>query len=480
MKTWAWAVLAVLGFGLMLLCYERLLRGDPETPWAFGFLCIGRGGAVKPLDVGTCLSTRLRYLPEGPVARAMLKATSGEPPGTRTALEARLRPKLIELPIEQMALLVARLREGQMPEPGKDEVLAGCQAPAADHLSVAGRTLKVVGVLQPSVGLFSDSYLVPEHRSLDAIFPKDDSAVQSVEIVRLNAGDFRNRKVLAQVMEAFPRKSFIPLIPHVRPDREAFLLYLGGQVLFLLGGTGLLIGIYRWLAGRVTWPVLAGPLKELAGRPRLLWGVHLVYFGLFVLGALMSYQWPDLHTVMMSVVQGELSSEGQGVLAVAGRAYGSGNMLYAAVVTFVINFFAGSLAVISLPSMIVPGSGVVLATLRATLWGLLLGPSEVSLALAMVPHSGTLLLEGAGYILATFFALLIPIYLFGSSSPVQKATVADEWELQPAASLAQKSTAGRRFAHALVLNLKANVLVAIVLAVAACYEAVEVITMAGL
>ena len=34
-----------------------------------------------------------------------------------------------------------------------------------------------------------------------------------------------------------------------------------------------------------------------------------------------------------------------------------------------------------------------------------------------------------------------------------------------------------RFGEALVLNLKANVLVAIVLAVAACYEAFEVILM---
>ena len=48
------------------------------------------------------------------------------------------------------------------------------------------------------------------------------------------------------------------------------------------------------------------------------------------------------------------------------------------------------------------------------------------------------------------------------------------------ASEEQASTAWSRFKHAVVLNLKANVLVAIVLIVAACYEAFEVITMAGL
>ena len=229
----------------------------------------------------------------------------------------------------------------------------------------------------------------------------------------------------------------------------------------------------------MTWPVLAEPLQELAHRPRLLWGVHLIYFGLFVVAAVAIYQLPALNTVLMAAVQGELSSKGNGVLAVAGRAYGSGSMIYAAVVTLIVNFFLGSLAMITLPSMIIPGVGALLAAFRATFWGLLLGPSQVTLAYLMRAHSGTLLLEGEGYILAAFFALLIPIYLFGSSAPLQQAAVADLLELEPAASEEQASITWSRFKHAVVLNLKANVLVAIVLVVAACYEAFEVISMAG-
>jgi len=418
----------------------------------------------------------------------MLKGMGSAASGSRAVLEARLRSKLIELPIDAMSLLAGRLGEGRLPKPGKDEVLSGSQAPPEDHLSVAGRTLKVVGVLQPSVGLFADSYLVPKHGNSAAIFPKGDSAVQPVEVIRMSAGEFGNRKILAQVIEAFPRESFILLVLEVRSGPGAFALYLGGQVLFLLGGTGLLIGLYRWLSGRVTWPVLAEPLQELARRSRLVWGVHLVYFGLFVVGAVAIYQLPALHTLLMTAVQGELSSKGQGVLAVAGRAYGSGNMIYAAAVTFSVNFVLGSLAMITLPSMIIPGSGALLAAFRATLWGVLLGPSQVTLAYLMRAHSVTLLLEGEGYILAAFFALLIPIYVFGSSAPLQKAAPADPWELEPEADLSelesaasekQRSTAWHRFKHAVVLNLKANVLVAVVLVVAACYEAFEVITMAG-
>ncbi len=479
MRTWAWAVPAVLGLAVMIVSFDRLLKVDPETPWAHGFLFIGREGAARPLDVGKRFSTRLRYLPASAADEAMLTGVGGAAPQIKRVLEARLRSKLIELPLDAISSLATTLREGRLPDPGKDEVLAGSQEAHEGQLKVGGRTLNVVGVLPPSVGLFSNSYLVPQDESLDGVFAGSDPAVQPVEVVRLSAAEFGDRKLLAQVMEAFPRESFIPLAPEVRSDPRGFALYLSGQGLFLLGGTGLLIGLYRWLSGRVTWPVLAQPLQELACRPRLLWGVHLVYFGLFVVGALVIYQLPTLHTVLMAAVQSELTSKGNGVLAVAGRAYGSGNMAYAAMVTFVVNFLAGSLAVITIPSLIIPGSGALVAVFRATLWGILLGPSQVALAYAMRAHSGTLLLEGEGYILAAFFALLIPIYLLGSSAPPRKAAAADPWELEPVASEEQASTAWSRFKLAVVLNLKANVLVAIVLVFAACYEAFEVISMAG-
>ena len=242
-----------------------------------------------------------------------------------------------------------------------------------------------------------------------------------------------------------------------------------------------MIGLYRWLAGRFDSSVLGPPLRELATRPRLLWGVHLAYFGLYVVGALVIYQLPILQTVMMAAV-GQAIGGGKGPLAVAGAAYGSGNMLYAAVVTFLINFPLGSFAMISLPSMIVPGCGSLLAAFRATLWGLLLGPSDAALVWGMLAHTGTLLLEGGGYILATFFALLVPVYLLRPGQGVEKRVEADFGELdegEPSSPRA-RDTMVRRLGRALGLNLRAQLLVALVLALAACYEAVEVILMAGL
>jgi hypothetical protein len=143
-------------------------------------------------------------------------------------------------------------------------------------------------------------------------------------------------------------------------------------------------------------------------------------------------------------------------LELAGNAYLSGNIAWAALVTFAINFLIGSLAVLTLPSCVIPGSGAVLAALRAIVWGFALAPVTSQQALMMLPHSGTLLLEGEGYILATFFGLMLAVSLF---------------RRDPATATRSHYTQG------ILLNLKGSVLVALVLAVAAVYEATEVIWM---
>ncbi len=81
-------------------------------------------------------------------------------------------------------------------------------------------------------------------------------------------------------------------------------------------------------------------------------------------------------------------------------------------------------ALITLPSIVVPGSGILLAAVQIDCLGAVVrAPTLGSLALGMIPHSGTLLLEGEGYILATIFALLIPIRIAQGSlggSPVTR------------------------------------------------------------
>jgi hypothetical protein len=165
-------------------------------------------------------------------------------------------------------------------------------------------------------------------------------------------------------------------------------------------------------------------------------GLAMVYVALFD---------PSLQGQLLADVEEALS---QGSLAVVGGAYLGGNLVVAATLTFLVNLFAGSVLYVTLPSLIV-------------LWGLVLAPTTRELALVVIPHSVTLLLEGQAYVLAIFAA-----YVHGLAF-LRPETV---------------GLARHREGYAAGLKTVARVylLVVIVLAGAALYEAIEVVTMVRL
>jgi hypothetical protein len=273
--------------------------------------------------------------------------------------------------------------------------------------------------------------------------------------VRVSADELRVAGFRQQLEEIFPPEKYAWVATEDRLELRTFYLYLSGLALFLVGGSGALIALYLWLADRVTWPVFSAPLVEISSRPRLVWGVHLVYFALVMAGALLVYAVPAVQVVLLEKVHEALATKSN-PLGIAGQAYLSRNIPRAAAVTLQVNYLLGSLAYITVPSMLLPGSGVLLASGRALAWGLILAPAMPTLAFAMLPHSLTLLLEGEGYILATFFGLIIPIYVLRRSLGGNPLT---------------------RFGRSLLLNLKAQFWIALVLAMAAIYEATEVILM---
>jgi hypothetical protein len=216
-----------------------------------------------------------------------------------------------------------------------------------------------------------------------------------------------------------------------------------------------LIELFRWLSLKVRPRWLAAPLQEMPQRSGLAWAVHLTYFGLIIVGSVVSYDWDSLQTALLASVRAKLGRS-EGLFGAAGRAYASGNVLKAASVTFLVNFLWGSVARISLPSVVLPGIGAVMAAVLAFQTGLVLGPTIDLTPEGILSRSGTLLLEWEGYILAAFFSLLIPSFLF------QRSLGGSVWS---------------RYGRALRLNVQANGLVALVLAVAAMYEASVVIGM---
>ena len=234
-----------------------------------------------------------------------------------------------------------------------------------------------------------------------------------------------------------------------------FILYLAGVALLLLGGSALLILLYRSLvAARPAWS-FGSPLVAMFRHKRLLYALHAAYFGAVVLFAAVAYAAPEAQEALLKEV-GRAVHGGKGPLGVVGKAYLSRNIAMAALATLAVNFLLGSLLLITVPSAILPGVGLAVAAFRAAVWGLILAPTCAKLSRVMLLHSFTLLLEGEAYILASFFAALIPLYLFRRG---------------------EGATAGRRYGRALLLNLKGNLAVLIVLSAAAVFEAVEVISM---
>jgi hypothetical protein len=251
----------------------------------------------------------------------------------------------------------------------------------------------------------------------------------------------------------FPPDRFAAVVGDARVGPGPYYLYLGGMAVMLLGGAVLFVRLYAYLAGVVPWRVLRRPLEVLREWRGLLYGLHALFFGLFILAAAAAYVLAPLQSILVGVVHSEIAG-GSGPLGVAGQAYGSGNIPVAALVTIVINFFLGTVLVISLPSVVLPGIGSLMMLFRSFVVGLVLAPSTVILAGMMVPHSLTILVELEAYIVATFFALMVPVYLFRTR---------------------EGPTVLGRYGRAVLLNLQGLLLVLGILIVAGIYEAVEVI-----
>ncbi len=491
MRTLAWGVLAAVGVALMVATHRDRMAIDGDAPWATALMVVGD---QKPPDAPEGVKSLRAWAvatPASDVARAVAKALSGGREKVAELMTIAASPKLVALPPDEIEALKPWLRSGRLPAPDSAEVLAGSETPD-DDLLLDGRTLKVVGRLRPDVALFAPSYVIPTGELMDEIVESEDTTAVEAVLLRLPDQKGPRGPLAERLAQTYPSKHYRLVTPRLHATFDAFALYLLGQAMLLLGGSALLFALYRRLASSGVIPILAAPLREIVGRPGLYWTLHVGYFGLYLAAALVGHAVPEVNDLLATSLGAELGDSGGGPLAVAARAYRTGSIPFAALVTFLVNYPLGTLAVITAPSLIIPGSGLLTAMLRASLWGLLLGPTESIMAARLIPHSGTLLLEGHGYILAAFFGVLVPIYLFGKGplsppkpEPLDEFQVWSSREPEPPAPDEPPPPPPRpsfwgRFGQALAINLQGSVLVAIVLIVAALYEAYEVIRFAGL
>lgn len=198
----------------------------------------------------------------------------------------------------------------------------------------------------------------------------------------------------------------------------------------------------RWLA-----PAFAIVHRH---RRAYLW-LNLMYYTLIVIGLFYATFNPALQEMLMAAVGTAFS---QGPLAAVGEAYVSGQTLRAILFTFGINLVVGSGASITLPSLIIPFSGLLMGAYRAIVWGLIYAPTTPELRVIFLPHLPTLLLEGQAYILVLLAAVIQGRALFSPRTVDATSRRQGYW-------------------YGLKLTLQLYKLVLLVLAVAAIYEVLE-------
>jgi hypothetical protein len=184
-----------------------------------------------------------------------------------------------------------------------------------------------------------------------------------------------------------------------------------------------------------------------------------VYYGLIVIGLVYSMYDRSLHDTFLKALGATYGSGGP--LSSVLDAYVSGKIVQAIAITFGINLVVGSFGSITLPSLIVPFSGLLIAIYRASLWGIIYSPKP---GVALTPSNigfgvfaaGLLFLEGQGYILTMLAAVL-----------------------QGRAFLSPKTIGAEGHWRAYLAGLKMTgqlyILVAIVLFVSAIYEVLAVV-----
>ncbi len=195
------------------------------------------------------------------------------------------------------------------------------------------------------------------------------------------------------------------------------------------------------------------PIEIVRENKKLYITMNVAFYGLLAISMFVAWVFPDLQAYALVGVDQDLSTPLMESTVVA--AYNNGNILWAVFYTFLINLIVGSFLTMTLPSLIIPFSGLLMGFYRAGFWGLLFSPFQNDISL--IPHYLTLIIEGQAYILV-MFAILIQgkSFLFPKDLGLEC-----RWS---------------GYKHGLVQTAWLYIPIVVVLLLGAIYEAIEVIS----
>lgn len=191
---------------------------------------------------------------------------------------------------------------------------------------------------------------------------------------------------------------------------------------------------------------------------KLLLAVNVFYFGILLIGALIALLRPDVQGYWLGVLAAGLKS---GPLAPVGSAVEAGQYINLVIQIFKINTITGTLLFITLPSLIFPPWALLLGGWRALIWGMAFVVPYGHLTFGkLIFHYITMLIEGEAYVIAIFASLRLIEALVWPGRFGERSRL-------------------RAYAQAIIDNAKLLLLVILLLAIGAVYEAFEVLYILG-
>jgi hypothetical protein len=343
----------------------------------------------------------------------------------------------IDLPPGAFAPL---LESGRLPRKGTDEVLAGAFA-RAEFVQVDDGAFNVVGRLKRGTGALATAYVLPNDEVWEPLWMSTASPgwFDPNGLARIQAMDDP---------DAFIERHEIQGSAAPAPPGAVYVCIAGlGVVAF--GGALLHQGLFRVFIRR--GGVFRPAMRAAVDHPRLVFLMHALLYGTFFVCTLPAIRYPFINVLMQEYIRHAFSD---GSLGYVGDAYGSGNVLRAAVATWLNNFIVQTAGLTMLLSVFVPMLGVLKTAMSFALAGVGMTPLWSGMPGVFVPHSITMVLELEAYIYACVAVCVFWGHLFRGVRAGRTGDAAHE---------------------SLMTLLSATLLAGVMLAVAAIYEAMSLI-----
>ena len=238
---------------------------------------------------------------------------------------------------------------------------------------------------------------------------------------------------------------------------------VAGEMLFLIGGFLLIFHLF-WKVAQMERKEKGLVFNNLRDTCALIVDKGRLYaltVGIFLLfwlyGMVISFVDPGGQEKLVQMISAQLAGSSW-PLGFAGQAYAGGNVLYAAVATFTVNFFWGTFVVLTVFSLVPIGTAFMINALRGQMIGLALAPAKFFFGQSLTLHLLTIVVELQAYLIAGFVSVLLPLALlkpqrFGCETRKDALIKFVLWQF------------------------KVLPLIAIILAGAAIYEAVEILVL---